>query len=94
MFSKALSVIIDRGISAPGHGIELTDCLNTIDKMFLFQLMPTMKIMSANHYDTQMVMHTGTRTSDVSLASEFQKYLSTLAFKHGLIYQVKLKTGR
>ena len=40
-------------------------------------------------YDTQMFMHTGTCTSDVSLASEFQKHLSTAARKHGVIDQGK-----
>ena len=38
-----------------------------------------------------MVMYTGTLTSDVSLASEFQKHLSTAARKHGVIDQGKLK---
>ena len=42
-------------------------------------------------YDTQMVMRTGTRKYDVSLASEFQKCLSTVARKHGVIYQGKYK---
>ena len=45
-------------------------------------------------YDTQMFMHTGTCTSDVSLASEFQKHLSTAARKHGVIDQGKYKNGQ
>ena len=36
-----LYVIIDHGISAPGHGIEVVDCLNATEKRFLFQLMCT-----------------------------------------------------
>ena len=82
MLSQAFSVIIDRGISAPGNGREVVDGLNAIDKMFLLQLMTTVQLPGAKSYDTQMVMHTGTHTSDVSLTSEFQKHLSTAAHKH------------
>ena len=45
-------------------------------------------------YDTQMVMHTGNRTYDISLAREYQKHLSNAARKHGVIDQVKLKDGQ
>ena len=45
----------------------------------------------AKTYNTQMVIHTGTHTYDVSLAIEFQKYLSNAAHKHILIYQGKKK---
>ena len=38
-----------------------------------------------------MFMHTGTRTSDVSFAREFQKYLSNAEHKHGVIDQVRYK---
>ena len=38
-----------------------------------------------------MIMHTGTRTYDVSLSIEFQKHLSTAAYKHGVIDQGKYK---
>ena len=45
-------------------------------------------------YDTQMVMHTGNRTYDISLAREYQKHLSNAARKHGVIDQVKYKRGK
>ena len=48
-----------------------------------------MQLPGAEFYYTQMVIHTGTRTSDVSLASEFQKHLPTAARKHGVIDQGK-----
>ena len=38
-----------------------------------------------------MVMHAGTLISDVSLAQEFQKHLSSAVQKHGVIDQVKHK---
>ena len=44
-----------------------------------------MKLTGANGYDTQMTMHYGTSTIDVSLAQEFQKYLFTATYKHLVI---------
>ena len=71
MLSQDFYVIIDRGISSPGHGREVVDGLNTIEKRFLFQLMPTVQLPVTKGYGTQMVMHTETRTSNVSLANVF-----------------------
>ena len=51
--------------------------------------MSTVKLPGEESYDTQMVMHTGNRTYDVSLDREFQKHLSNAARKNGLIDQVK-----
>ena len=56
--------------------------------------MSTVQLPGEKGYDTQMVMHTETRTDDVSLASEFKKHLSTAAHKHEVIDQGKLKTGK
>ena len=89
MLSQAVSVNIDCNISASLNGIEVLDGLNNINKRFLFQLMSNMQLPGAAFYYTQMVIHTGTRTSDVSLASEFQKHLYTVAHKHGVIDQGK-----
>ena len=44
MFSRAFSVIIYRGISTPGHGIEVVDGLNDIYKRFLFQSISTLQL--------------------------------------------------
>ena len=57
MLSQAFSVIIDLGISAPGHNRELVDGLNRIDKMFLLQLMSYVQLPGGKSYDTQVVMH-------------------------------------
>ena len=91
MLSQSFSVIIDSGIIVPGYGREVVDGLNAINKRFIFQLIATLKLPYAKSYDTHMVMHTGTRTSDVSLAREFQKHLSGAAHKYGVIDQVKYK---
>ena len=36
--SKCYSIIIDRGISATGHGKEVVDGLNAMDKRYIYQL--------------------------------------------------------
>ena len=46
ILSQVVFVIIDRGISAPGHGRELVEVLNAIEKRFLFQLMSTLQLLS------------------------------------------------
>ena len=68
MLSQDFSVIIDHDISAPGHGRGVWYGFKSIDKMFLFQLIPAVLLTGEKGYDTYMVMHTGTCTSDVSLA--------------------------
>ena len=84
--SQDFSVIIGRGIVAPGHDREVVDGLNDIDKSFLLRLIPTVQLMGKKDYHTKMVMHNGNHTSDVSLAREFQKHLSNATRKHGVIY--------
>ena len=39
VISQTFSLIIDWGISAPGHGKEVFDGLNAVDKRFIYQLM-------------------------------------------------------
>ena len=34
--SQSRSIIIDRGISAPGYGKEVVDGLNSIDKRYIY----------------------------------------------------------
>ena len=73
MLSQDFYVIIYCGISAPGHVREVVYGLNVIDKRFILQLMSNVQLSGTEIYDTQMVIHTITRTSDSSLAKEFQK---------------------
>ena len=83
MLSQAFFVIIGTGISEPGHGRELVHGINFIEKGFLFQLISSVQLPGANIYDTHTVMHTGTRTFDVSLTSELQKPLTPCGFVCG-----------
>ena len=94
MLSQDFYVIIERGISAPGYGRQLADVLNATVKRFLLQLISTVQLPGAKSYDTQMVIHIGTRKFDVRLARKSQKHLSGVARKHGVIYQNKYKNGQ
>ena len=51
----------------------MVDSLNVIDKKILFQLISTVKLPGEKGYYTHMVINTGTRTSDVSLARDLKK---------------------
>ena len=68
--SQGFSIIIGRGISATRHDREVVYGINATKKQF--QLISTVQLPGAKGYDTQMVIHAGTRTSDVSLAREFK----------------------
>ena len=89
MLLQDFSVIIDRGISTSGHGREVVNGHNAIGKIFHLQLISTVKLQGAKSYDKIMVILTGTYTSDVSLARNFQKHLSNEAQKHGVLDQAK-----
>ena len=41
VLSQCHSIIFDQGIHAPGHGKEVVDSLNTIYKLYMYQLMST-----------------------------------------------------
>ena len=94
MLSQAFSIIVDHGIRVPGNDREVLDGINVIVKRFLFQLMSTVQLPSAKHYDTKIVIHNGTHTYDVSLARYFQKHLSNAAHKRGVVNQGKYKKGK
>ena len=76
VISECYSVIIDRGISAPGHVKEVVDGINDIDKSYIYQLMSTIKLTVSNIFDYHMQMNTGNQNNDVSLAKEFQQHLT------------------
>ena len=44
IMSQCYSIIIDRGISSPGHGKEVVDGLNEIDKCYIYQLMSNVQL--------------------------------------------------
>ena len=67
VMSQYYSIIIDWGISAPGHGKEVVDGLNDADKRYIYQLMSTVKLTGSIRFDSQMQIHTGNQIYDVNL---------------------------
>ena len=91
VMSQCYSIIIDRGISAPGHDKEVAYEINDVDKRYIYQLMSSVQIPGSNVFDSQMQIHTGTQKDDVSLAMEFQEHLTKKHRKDGIIDQGKYK---
>ena len=72
VMSQCYSIIIDWGISAPGHSKEVVDGLNDADKRDIYQLMSTVKLNVSIIFYSQMQIHTGNQIYDVNLAKKFQ----------------------
>ena len=50
VISQCYSIIIDRGISAPGHLKEVVDGLNYVDKRYIYQWMPTFNFLDQTYF--------------------------------------------
>ena len=72
---QAFNIIIDHGISSPGHDRKVVDGLNDTCKRFILNLMSTVQLPGIERFDTQMVVKTATQNSNVSLTQELQKKL-------------------
>ena len=59
---QTYSIIIDHGISAPGHVKEVVDGLGSIDKRYIYQLMSKVQLPGSAIFDSQIKIHTGTET--------------------------------
>ena len=68
VMSQCYSIIIDRGISAPGHGKEVVDGLNATDKQYIYQLMSNVQLPGSKIFDSQILRHSCTQKKNVSLA--------------------------
>ena len=85
--SQCYSIIIDRGIIEPGHGKEVVDWLNDVDKRCIYQFMSTVQLPGSVRFDSQMQIHNSTQKYYVSLAKEFQHFLKKKHRKDGVIDQ-------
>ena len=74
--SQCYSIIIDLGISAPGHEKEVVYGINAIDKRYIYQLISTVQLPRSNIFDSQMQINAGNQKYDVSLANGFQHHLT------------------
>ena len=93
VMSKTYSIIIDSVISAPGHGKEVVDRLNDVDKRYIYQLMSKVQLPGSVRFDSQIKMHTGTENKYVSLAHEFKNNLEEEHLQNGVIDQGKPGKG-
>ena len=60
---QCYSVIIDRGISAPGHNKEVVDGLNAIDKGYIYQLISNVQLNGPNLFYSQIHIHSGNQNN-------------------------------
>ena len=60
VISQCYSIIIDQGISAPGHGKEVIDGINDVDKRYIYQLMSKVQLPGSFIFYSRIKMHTGT----------------------------------
>ena len=67
VLSQRHSIIFDLGISAPGHGKEVVDGLNTINKRYTYQLMSTVQLPGSKIFERQILMNYCTPKEGVSL---------------------------
>ena len=75
VISQTYSIIIYLGISAPGHGKEVVDGINAVDKHYIYQLMSKVQLPGSIRFDSQIKIHTVTEKKDVSLAWKFNIHL-------------------
>ena len=73
--SQTCSIVTDYGISAPGHGKEVVDGINGVDKRYINKLMSKVQLTGSVRFDSQIKMHTGNENKDVSLSHEFKNHL-------------------
>ena len=52
VMSQCYSIIIDRGISAPGHGKEVVDGINAVDMRYIYQLISTVQLTGSIRFDS------------------------------------------
>ena len=81
-FLQVFSIIINRGIISLGIYREVVDVLNITYKSFILQLMSTVQLPGEKGQEKQMVMHTGTRTSNDIFVREFKQHLYHTARKN------------
>ena len=90
-FSQFHSIIIDQGISAPGHVKEVVDGINAIGNRYIYQLISNVQLPGSKTFYSQILMHSCTSKNDISLAKKFQRNLSKDDRKHGVIDQGKYR---
>ena len=87
VLSQRHSIIFDWGISALGHGKEVVDGLNSIDKRYMYQLMSTVQLPVSIFFEKQILINSCTPKRMSVWLKYFRKHLSKDDRKHGVIDQ-------
>ena len=69
----------------------MVDCINAIDKRYIYQLMSNAQLTGSKNFHSQILMDSCTQNNDVSLDKKPQKNLSKEHRKHGVIDQGKYR---
>ena len=67
MLSHAYNIVNDSFVVALGHGKDVVDFLNDIEKRIIKMLTTTLQLPGAAINDSHMVMHTSKSNTDISL---------------------------
>ncbi len=70
MLSAKYNITIGRAVAAPGHGKDLIDGLNAVDKMYLKELMMRTSVAGEANEDRKIKSHSVEEGSAVSIAEE------------------------
>ena len=84
MLYHAYKIVIDRGVGAYGHGKYVPYVLNTTGNNILTMLMTTVQLTDAAINKSQIVIHTTTINTYISISRVF-KNISDPTHAHGLI---------
>ena len=76
-------------MSAPGHGKDVVDGINAVDKSYIYQLISKVQLPGSVIFDWNIKIHTGTENKDVSLAQELKNHMEEEYRQNGAIDQVK-----
>ena len=89
MLSHAYQITIDHAVGAQGHGKDVVNGLNAVDKNYLFKIMPRIKIPEAEQGETFFATHSATASDNASFATECQQLLSLQQQRDGISSQSK-----
>ena len=70
MLSVKHNITIDRAVAAPGHGKDLIDGLNAVDKMYLKELMMRTSVAGEAEEDRKIKSHSVEEGAAISIAEE------------------------
>ena len=68
VLSQHHSIIFYRGMSAPGHDKDVVGGINSIDKLYMYQLISTVQLPGSKRFEKHIILHSCTQKNYVSLA--------------------------